>query len=96
MFFKKKRQISIDLKEDRHVRLTITGLKPAEVVQVLYSGIVQLAAILKVDKRYLLNQFVELDKGIERDAKQKQKQADRDAFNAERAERKNPFVRVSP
>lgn len=81
MFFSKTPKITIELKDDK-AHVSLNHIIPSQVVVALFSAVHQCAKMLNVEPRFLMNKIIECDKQIDKDKRQKEKQARRNEFNA--------------
>lgn len=74
--FKKLRKPTVKLKmldKGKKVSMNLINVNQEQAVIMLYSFMVQLAKTLKLDKRFLMNQMIKLDKDLVRQEKKKTK-----------------------
>lgn len=74
--FKKFQKPTVILKmldKGQRVSMKLKNVNQQQAVIILYSFMVQLATTLKLDKRFLMNQMIKLDKDLVRQEKKKNK-----------------------
>lgn len=79
--FKRKPKIVISTNQKGEITVAIINSSLEKCIVLIYAACCQVADMLKVNRRFFLNQLIETDKAIEKGKRDQEKQEKRDKFN---------------